>query len=651
MTTYFITGATGFLGSRLVRRLLARPDCASVVVLVRAGSRHRVARAVADLAQPERVREVVGDLTEPGLGLDPAVTAELADQIDHVVHLGAVYDMTAGHAANHAANVLGTEHVIAFAGAVRAGKLHHVSSIAVAGDHRGRFTEDDFDLGQGFPTPYHATKFAAEKLVRGQDTVPWQIYRPAAVVGDSTTGEMDKVDGPYYFFPAVARLARLPLPSTVPLPVPHLGATNLVPVDYVVDAMDHLMHADGSARTFHLTSPHGQPLVTVYNALAKAAGAPQIPRTPGRVLRLPVTNPIGSAAAAFDAAARRLPAIGALRDAGLHQLGLPAEVLKVLTLPTEFDSTTTRQALDGSGLTVPEFADYARTLWRYWERNLDPFRARRRRPGGPLAGRRVVITGASSGIGRATAFAVAAKGGVPLLIARRAAELDAVRADIERSGGQAHTYPCDLTDEEAVSAVVKRMLTEHDGIDMLVNNAGRSIRRSLHDSLHRMHDFERTMAINYFGPVRLMLALLPHMTERRFGHIVQVSTMGTQVGTPRFSAYIASKSALESFTRIAGTETFADGVTFSTVHMPLVRTPMIAPTDLYRRVPAMTPEDAADLVVKALENRPKEVNLTIGKIAELSFALAPKAVTRLLNFGFLATATPSAQDPPAPETA
>lgn len=180
---------------------------------------------------------MVGDLTEPRLGVDAAGLPHL----DHVVHLAAVYDFTADEETNRRANVEGTRHLLAFAATAGAGLVHHVSSIAVAGDHAGRFTEADFDLGQHFGSPYHATKFQAEKLVREQP-LPYRVYRPSAVVGDSRTGEMDKIDGPYYFLPAISRLAALP--RRLPLAAPDLGGTNLVPVDYVVEAMEYLMHRD-----------------------------------------------------------------------------------------------------------------------------------------------------------------------------------------------------------------------------------------------------------------------------------------------------------------------------------------------------------------------------------------------------------------------
>lgn len=388
MSTYFVTGATGFLGSQLIERLLRRDSCEQIYVLVRPGSAAKLDRLAQRWPNRERVRAVSGDLTEEGLGLSEVDGRRLAAGVDHVLHLGAVYDLTAGEEHNTAVNVDGTRRVLELAERIGARWLHHVSSIAVAGEHRGVFSEQDFDLGQRFGSPYHATKFAAEQLVRGQHAVPWRIYRPAAVVGDSRTGEIDKIDGPYFFFPTFARLARLP--RRLPLVGADLGATNVVPVDYVVDAIDHLAHAPlPSGRTFHLVSPRPQPITEVYNAFAEAAGAPPLAFELPESLAAPLRRLSDRGLRALSAAAPRLPGSKLLFEA----LGVPAEVLPHLSLPTTFDSTATRAALKGSGLHVPELRDYADVLWRHWYEHLDPDRARRPRSGGPLAGRTVLVTG------------------------------------------------------------------------------------------------------------------------------------------------------------------------------------------------------------------------------------------------------------------
>jgi NAD(P)-dependent dehydrogenase (short-subunit alcohol dehydrogenase family) len=249
----------------------------------------------------------------------------------------------------------------------------------------------------------------------------------------------------------------------------------------------------------------------------------------------------------------------------------------------------------------------------------------------PLAGRTVLVTGASSGIGEATARAVAARGAHALLVARRAAELERVRAEIEAAGGVATAYTCDLTDPEFTDALVSRLLAEHGAVDMLVNNAGRSIRRSLEYSYDRMHDFERTMAINYFGPVRLILGLLPAMREQRFGHVVNIVTWGVQIKAPRFAAYIASKTALDTFSRIAGREAYADNVTFTNLRLSLVRTDMISTVEAYQRAPAKTPDQAAALVVRALEDRPLTISTTVGNVAEVLNLVAPRLMDWLAS--------------------
>ena len=209
-----------------------------------------------------------------------------------------------------------------------------------------------------------------------------------------------------------------------------------------------------------------------------------------------------------------------------------------------------------------------------------------------LDGKHVLITGASSGIGRSTALKVAAAGGVPLLVARNVEKLEEVRAEIVAAGGTAYVYAADISDMESIERLLERVLADHRNVDMLVNNAGRSIRRSIALSYDRFHDFERTMQLNYFGAVKLIIGLLPHMRERGSGHIVNVSSIGVQTNPPRFSAYVASKAALDAFTRVVASEVIGDGVTFTTIHMPLVRTPMIAPTKMYDAFPAISPEEA-----------------------------------------------------------
>ncbi|WP_327148334.1 SDR family NAD(P)-dependent oxidoreductase [Nocardia sp. NBC_01329] len=239
-----------------------------------------------------------------------------------------------------------------------------------------------------------------------------------------------------------------------------------------------------------------------------------------------------------------------------------------------------------------------------------------------LAGRHVLITGASSGIGRAAALAVSKKGAVVFLIARREDQLATVVAEIRAAGGRAHGYPCDITDTASVEATLKELLDEHERVDMLVNNAGRSIRRAIHRSTDRLHDYERTMAVNYFGALRLTLALLPQMRERGFGHIVNISSAGVQVATPRYSAYLASKAALDKFAEVAAVETMADGVGFTTIHMPLVRTPMIAPSGDQGR--AESPEWAAATIVRALTERPRRIDVPIGTLGEFGAIFAPR---------------------------
>ncbi|BBY32839.1 short chain dehydrogenase [Mycolicibacter minnesotensis] len=603
----------------MVSRLLAaRPD-AQVWVLVRRASlgRFEALASQSDQAWGDQVKPLVGDLTAEDLGLSDTVIAELGD-IDHVVHCAAIYDITAGAAEQQAANVEGTRAVIDLAKRLDA-TLAHVSSIAVAGNYAGEFTEDDFDIGQELPTPYHQTKFEAEALVRSAPGLRYRVYRPAVVVGDSRTGEMDKVDGPYYFFPLLAKLAALP--RLTPMAVPNTGRTNVVPVDYVVDALVELMHADGyDGRTFHLTSPRSIGLPDIYRAVAREAGLPPLRATLPGAVAAPVLN-VGGRARVW-------------RNMMATQLGLPAEVLDLVNLRPTFVAEATRAALGGS-VELPEFADYAPKLWRYWMRHLDPDRARRDDPAGALVGRHVIITGASSGIGRASAIAVAERGGTVFALARSGSALDDLVAEIRAGGGQAHAFTCDVTDSASVDHTIKDILGRFGHVDYLVNNAGRSIRRSVANSSDRLHDYERTMAVNYFGAVRMVLALLPHWRERRFGHVVNVSSEGVLAHSPRYSAYVPTKAALDAFADVVSTETLSDHITFTTIHMPLVATPMIAPTGRLLPVGAISAEHAAAMVVRGLIEKPDRIDTPRGTLAEAGNYVTPRLARRVLHQVYL----------------
>ena len=648
--SYFITGGTGFIGRRLIARLAARGE--PIHLLVRSTSTASFERLRAQCGAAARLLvPIEGDLRGERLGVGAPERARLRGRIEHFVHLGALYDLGAQTAPLEQANVLGTRNALALAAELEAGCFHHMSSIAVAGRYPGAFTEDMFEQAVDLEHPYFRTKHEAEALVRGTCRSAWRIYRPGMVVGDSRNGVMDKVDGPYYFFKVIQRV-RDALPRWLPLPGLDGGHINLVPVDFVAAALDHLAHLGGEdRRCFHLTDPVDRRIGAVLNLFAEAAHAP------GMRLRLEPAL-FAALASAAGAAHGSLQPLRRILLQLLDDLGIPAPVLDLLDYPTVFPPGRASQLLERAGIRVPPLEEYAWRLWDHWERRLDPDRPGTERLAEAVHGRTVLITGGSAGIGRASALRLAAAGARVLIVARDPQKLQTALADIRSQGAEAAAYACDLTDAEACTALSARLLAEHQHVDVLINNAGRSIRRAVENTYDRLHDYERLMRINYLAAVRLTLSLLPSMAARGSGHVISISSIGVLSSAARFAAYNASKAALEAFTRCAAAEYRERGVRFTVINLPLVRTGMVAPTHLYRRFPLLRPEQAAELVCEAIVRRPVRLATPLGRLAQLIETIAPEINRAVMSESFrlfpeseAAGGSPGAEDSLAPEAA
>ena len=625
--SYFVTGGTGFIGRHLIDLLLKRKG--TIHVLVRKQSMKKfTALAKKQGWDGKRVVAVAGDMTAPRCGLTAAQLRSLGGgKIKHFLHLAAIYDMAADAESQRAANIDGTQHALDLAAALKAGCFHHTSSIAAAGMYPGVFREDMFDEAEGLNNPYLRTKHDSEGLVRAEKRIKWRIYRPGMVVGHSQTGEMDKIDGPYYFFTFLKKLREM-LPPWMPTLGIEGGRINIVPVDFVAAAMDHIAHKprlDG--RCFHLTDPEPMRAGEVLNTFARAGHTPQM--TMRIDARMFAFVPGG-----VRAAVGSLPPVRRFIGMLLRDFRIPKDVLGFITYPTRFDNREAERALKGSGISVPRLEDYAWRLWDYWERHLDPDLFVDHSLKGKVRGKVVVITGGSSGIGLSTAQRVAEAGAITVIVARGEEELFKARDAMVAAGGKVFAYTADLADMADCDRLVATVLEKHGHVDVLVNNAGRSIRRSIALSFDRFHDFERTMQLNYFGSLRLIMGFMPKMIERRKGHIINISSIGVLANSPRFSAYVASKAALDAFSRCAQGELSGKNIAFTTINMPLVKTPMIAPTKMYDSVPTLTPDEAADLVVKGIIERPSRIATRLGIFSALLNAVAPKAYEVVMSTAF-----------------
>ena len=626
--TYFVTGATGFIGKFLVTNLLKRSG--TIFVLVRKNSIKKLEALYPWWGLDEkqkRIVPIVGDLAKPTLGITAADIAKMKGKVSHLFHLAAIYDLSADAESQRVANIDGTRNAVELAEAIKAGCFHHTSSIAAAGLYDGTFHEDMFEEAEELDHPYFRTKHDSEAIVRNECKTPWRVYRPGMVVGHSQTGEIDKIDGPYYFFKLIQKM-RDTLPKWMPTVGIEGGRINVIPIDYVVDAMDYIAHKKGlDGGCFHLTDPEPMRIGEILNMFAKAAHAPQM------TMRLNAKM-FSFIPSYIVQGMMQVAPVRRARNQILNDLGIPKDIFGFINYPTKFDNRDTVKALKGSGIAVPKLETYAWRLWDYWERNLDPDLFIDRSLEGKVKGKVVVVTGGTSGIGEATAIKLAAAGAKVAIVARDPEKAQLTLAKIKEFGGTAKFYSCDLSDLASCDKLVGSVLKDFGTCHFLVNNAGRSIRRGIANSFDRFHDFERTMSLNYFGSLRLIMGFLPAMMKQGSGHIINISSIGVLTQSPRFSAYVASKAALDAFTGCAASEFVDNHIDFTTINMPLVRTPMIAPTKMYNSVPTLSPEQAADLVVEAIVYKAVRIATRLGIAGAVLHAVSPKLTKIILNAAF-----------------
>lgn len=619
MDAILVTGATGFIGRQLLQRL--RQRSLPVLALVRPREGQSAEDRLRELGLAgEGVVAVEGDLTMPGLGLSDRKLYDV--RLSHVFHLGALYDLGADAETLQRVNVGGTRHLIDWLkGREFFGCFHHVSSIAVAGAHKGAFAETDFDVGQSFPHAYHQSKFDSEKLVREANLPRIRVYRPGAVIGHSETGEADRIDGFYYGLALVRALREL-FPPWVRVPVPAMGTLPLAPVDKVAEAIDAIAFAPGhDGKTFHVFDPHSPSFVHALNLASRAARGPRLVenRLARKLSALPVLQ-----------AVQQTGSFKYYRDELARELGLPA--VDATSLPrAKFATSQFEQACADAGVRFPAARDYLRPVWDYYDKVLDTFGDAERTRRQYFEGRVVLVTGGSSGVGEALAYELGSLGATVIVAARREAELRQVVKRITDAGGSASHVVADLAEMSLCDAAVAKVLQEHGRIDVLINNAGHSIRRPAAEQLERFHDVERLMRINYFAPARLIRGALPSMRERGFGHIVNILSAGARFPAPLFGGYTASKAALAQFGDTLAAELVHENIHVTAVFLPFVRTPMMEATGKYDELKVMSPQAAAQWILDGTARQKNHIASAIAKAGHGWNVLMPKAVTRALS--------------------
>lgn len=641
MKRILVTGASGFLGEHLVSELCKETDV-QISLLLRNTKSPSILKKVThwnDRCDFSSVSLISYDLLVDDLQLSPDISFK---DYDHVFHLAAVYDLASTVSEMNEANVLGTNRLLRRLEVDEfAGVFHFVSSIAVAGDFKGKFDETMFDEGQRHQHPYHRSKFESEKLVRQfkeEKGVDVRIYRPSSIVGHSETGYINKLDGPYYGFMLISLLKRW-IPAKVPLVLPKTKISlDIVPVDYVAKAIACIGMLPASEipsgqYCFHLSDPKTPSISEVFTQVLAEADGPGI----GFLMPIdPITKLLSSGQFKM---LEKIQAIKLMKRELFKALDIPETVLEALMPGLKFQADNTLKLLARYDIAAPAFKDYVATLWHFYQQNLDPQKHRLEMAKKKLRHKKILITGGSSGIGFESAKLVYSLGAEVILVARDSEKLKQCAIDIsaqDTEGGRIHFYACDLSDLSACDELVQYIEENFTSVDIVFSNAGRSIRRSLSKSVGRFHDLQRTMQLNYFGAARVILGLIPSMRNQGGGHVIHSSSMGTLSATPRFGPYMASKAALDTLMDSMAAEFSHSEICFSSIKFPLVKTPMVAPTQEFKESKLTTPEQAAQMFLDVVLDKNRVKAPGTAKLLSWVSLISPNFMTQLYNYGYKA---------------
>jgi NAD(P)-dependent dehydrogenase (short-subunit alcohol dehydrogenase family) len=643
MSQCLVTGASGLLGKHLVdillenghhvTLLLRNPEHTSKKTLIEKWIKK--ATTVRNHGRNSDINVWNGDITKKNLGVDDGLA--LTD-FNHIYHLAAVYNLNADKDATLSTNVNGTEHLLEKMDDDKfRGVFHFAGSVSIAGDFKGEFSERMFSEGQQHGHVYNRSKYLAEKIVRekhtSQNNYDIRIYRPSHIVGHSKTGEMDKIDGPYYGFAAISAMKKK-LPPWFPIVMPKTKVLmDMVPVDYVAEAMYTLSMMEKSELPddlfcFHLTDPNAPTLTEASEMMLNAAGGPKVQFT--------FSTRMVNAYLGLIKQAANLKGVEMVKDGLLSSLNVPLGVLDAMLLNVRFGAGETTQLLRKKGVDLLPFESYVETLWDYYNRHLDPDKTKEERSDAAFRGKIVLITGGSEGIGFASAKRCVSYGAKVIIAARNQNKLDKARFKLEpiakENGGSVEAVTCNVSDLEECDNLVAYILNQYGYVDILFSNAGLSIRRSISKAIDRFHDYQRTMQTNFFGPLKIVLGLLPSMAERRNGHILYSSTMNTMAPTPWFSAYAASKSALDAIGDSLAGEYADKNIHFTSLKFPLIKTGMLAPTKDYDDIPLASPEFAAQMFVDAVLNKLRKNMTGLGVAMGIAGLFTPKVLTQVYNY-------------------